>query len=222
MTEKFSEVLREENIEEWHKTINHRFSKELFDGTIADGVMAGYLVQDYRFQDGFIALLGAAIVSADDPQARLRFARFVGEVAGDEHTYFVKSFEAFHLSAADREAIPDTSATASFKKIFKEATDTRNYAAVLGVLLVTEWIYKDWAAQAPVPAERPQSFIYTEWIELHEYQGFLDIVKFLRSEMDRVGVADQAMARKYFKTTVDAEVDFFNSSYAAPIEGIER
>ena len=38
--------------------------------------MARYLIQDHRFLDSFLVLLGAALASADTFAARLRFGRF--------------------------------------------------------------------------------------------------------------------------------------------------
>ena len=45
-TDSFTETLRQENIATWLSATNHRFVAELFDGSIAPQVMAGYLVQD--------------------------------------------------------------------------------------------------------------------------------------------------------------------------------
>ncbi|WP_295810909.1 hypothetical protein [uncultured Nitratireductor sp.] len=48
--------------------------------------MASYLVQDHRFLDSFLTMLGAAIATADTFEARLRFGRFAGMVSGEENT----------------------------------------------------------------------------------------------------------------------------------------
>lgn len=64
-TDSFTESLRQENLATWLSATNHRFVAELFDGSIAPQVMAGYLVQDYRFLDTFLALIGGAIANAD-------------------------------------------------------------------------------------------------------------------------------------------------------------
>ena len=49
-------------------------------------VMANYLIQDHRFLDRFLILLGAALASADTFEARLRFGRFIGMVSAEENT----------------------------------------------------------------------------------------------------------------------------------------
>lgn len=213
-TTRFSDTLREENRETWEAAATHRFVTELFAGTLPDENMATYLVQDYRFADGFMALLGAAVATADNYASRHRFAQFLGEVAGDEDTYFR---EAAAELGADT-SVPDTSATAGFKQLFADAADTRSYAAILGVLLVCEWLYLDWATRPENRAHGtgengyPTRHAHAEWVRLHDYPEFHQLIGFLRTEVDRVGersAEDAALAREFFRRTVDLELQFF-------------
>ena len=128
--------------------------------------MARYLIQDHRFLDSFLILLGAALASADTFEARLRFGRFIGMVSGEENTYFLRAFQALSVTESRRAADPDTRPTAGFKAIMREAAHTRNYAAALSVLVVAEWLYLDWASRAPQPL--PGNFVYAEWVRLHD------------------------------------------------------
>ncbi|HIW91210.1 MAG TPA: TenA family protein [Candidatus Corynebacterium avicola] len=223
---RFTDQLIEENRETWDAAVTHRFVQQLFDGTLPDEDMASYLVQDYRFVDGFMALIGAAIATADNFDSRHRLAEFIGEVAGDENTYFVDAMEELggegHGSgASERDSIPDTAPTAGFKAIFAEAAETRNYAAIFAVLVVCEWLYLDWATR---PENRshgteengyPTRHVHAEWVRLHDYPEFHELVEFLRAEVDRAGrrsEQDAALAREYFRRTVDLELDFFDAS----------
>ena len=213
---RFSDELRDTHREKWDAAVGHRFVQELFDGTIDDGVMAGYLVQDYRFLDSFLQLLGAAMSTADELAPRLRLSQFIGEVAGDETTYFLRSFEELGVTDEQRDKTPDTAACAGFTGLMREAAETRSYAAALGVLVVAEWLYLDWATNAP--EKRPESFVHNEWIELHDYPEFHDLVEFLRSEVDRVGPDNREVVEEYFGSAVALELDFFNNSYEQPLE----
>jgi thiaminase/transcriptional activator TenA len=58
--------------------VRHRFVEELFAGAVLNAVIARYLIQDHRFLDSFLTLLGAVLASADTFEAKLRFARFIG------------------------------------------------------------------------------------------------------------------------------------------------
>jgi len=213
---RFSDELRDAHREKWDAAVGHRFVQELFDGTIDDGVMAGYLVQDYRFLDSFLQLLGAAMSTADELAPRLRLSQFIGEVAGDENTYFLRSFKELGVTVEQRDNTPDTSACTGFTSLMREAAETRSYAAALGVLVVAEWLYLDWATNAP--EKRPESFVHNEWIELHDYPEFHDLVEFLRSEVDRVGPDNREVVEEYFGRAVALELDFFNNSYEQPLE----
>lgn len=215
-TQRFTDQLRETHRDTWDAAVNHRFVHELFDGTIDDGVMASYLVQDYRFLDSFLQLLGAAMSTADDLAPRLRLSQFIGEVAGDENTYFLRSFEALGVTEEQRQSIPDSAPTAGFTGLMREAAETRSYAAALGVLVVAEWLYLDWATKAP--ANRPENFVHNEWIELHDYPEFHDLVEFLRSEVDRVGPEHRDTVSEYFGRAIALELEFFDAAYAQPLE----
>ena len=149
--------------------MQHRFVNELFAGAVPDAVMARYLIQDHRFLDSFLVLLGAALASADTFAARLRFGRFIGMVSAEENTYFLRAFEALGVTETRRAADPDTQPTIGFKAIMREAADTRSYPAALSVLVVAEWLYLDWASRAPQPL--PNNFVHAEWITLSAWIG---------------------------------------------------
>jgi len=210
----FSETLRGENDQTWSQAVQHRFVQELLAGRVPDPVMATYLTQDYRFFDSFLALVGAAVATADQPGARLQLARFAGDISGDENTYFLRAFEALGVSTSQREAVPDTSATTGFKTLFEEAAATREYAAIIAVLVVAEWLYLDWASRAPQPM--PTSFVHAEWITLHDNPPFRELVGFLRSELDRVGPEHAEQARDHFQRAVTLELAFFDLAYEQP------
>ena len=72
MSERFTEILRAASEPAWSDALGHHFVKELFAGAVPDAVMARYLIQDHRFLDSFLRLLGAALASADAFEARVR------------------------------------------------------------------------------------------------------------------------------------------------------
>src|SRR3984893_14556914 len=138
MSERFTEILRAASEPAWSDAVRHHFVNELFAGAVPDAVMARYLIQDHRFLDSFLTLLGATLASADTFEARVRFGRFIGMVSGEENTYFLRAFEALGVTEDRRRADPDTQPTAGFKAIMREAADTRSYGAALSVLVVAD------------------------------------------------------------------------------------
>jgi len=207
----FSETLRAENANAWNAALRHRFVRELGNGTLPGDVMANYLVQDHRFVDDFLALLGAAIASSDRFEARLALARFAGLVAGEENTYFLRAFEALGVAEAERRAQPDRAPTEGFRRLMREAAAGRSYAGALAVLAVAEGLYLEWAQGVPRPL--PPSFVHAEWVTLHDNEGFAAFVAFLRAELDRVGPAETDLCRALFRRAVDLELRFFDAAY---------
>ncbi|WP_312136512.1 TenA family protein [Brevundimonas sp.] len=206
----FVESLRLENAAGWDGCVKHRYVDELLAGTISDQVMGRYLVQDHRFIDAFVTLVGAAVASADQFESRLRLGRFLGMVCSDENDYFIRSFAALGIGD-ERHHIPDAAPTAGFKALMKEAAATRSYAAIMAVLNVAEGLYLDWAQRLDGPM--PENFIHAEWIVLHDNPFFVDFVTFLKGELDRVGPAEADVARDFFRRAVDLELAFFDAAY---------
>ena len=211
MTARFTETLRRQNEPTWSAAVGHRFVRELCAGTVAAPIMVRYLVQDHRFLDSFLTLLGAAIASADTFEARLRFGRFAGMISSDENTYFLRAFEALDVSPAQRTEPKDTVPTEGFKAIMREAAATRCYAAALAVLNVAEGLYLDWATKAAKPL--PGNFVHAEWITLHDNPAFAEFVGFLQTELDRVGPQQAALSSDFFARTVTLELAFFDAIY---------
>lgn len=211
MAERFSTQLKNESQPAWDQAVGHRFVDELISGTVSDEHMAAYLIQDHRFLDAFLTLLGGAMTAADTMEARLRYGQFAGMISSDENTYFLRSFDALGVTEQQRLETPDTAPCAGFQEIMREAARTQNYAAILAVLTVAEWLYGDWAARAG--DERPESFVHAEWIDLHNSPAFDDWGEFLRSELDRTGPGSEQAARDFFSRSVDLELEFFNAVY---------
>ena len=214
MSERFTEALRAASDPDWSHAVGHRFVKELFTGAVPEAIVARYLIQDHRFLDSFLTLLGAALASADTFEAKLRFGRFIGLMSGEENTYFLRAFEALGVTEDRRATDPDTHPTAGFKAIMREAAETRSYAAALSVLVVAEWLYLDWASRAPKPL--PDNFVQAEWITLHDNRDFRHFVDFVRAELDRVGPAREDLCHNFFRRAVALELSFFEAAYAEP------
>jgi thiaminase/transcriptional activator TenA len=192
LSERFTEILRAASEPAWSDAVSHRFVNELFAGAVPDAVMARYLIQDHRFLDSFLTLLGATLASADTFD-------------------FLRAFEALGVTEDRRTADPDTPPTAGFKAIMRAAAETRSYAAALSVLVVAEWLYLDWASRAPQPL--PVNFVHAEWITLHDNPGFRGFVDFLRAELDRIGPAQEDLCRDFFQRAVVLELSFFETAY---------
>uniref|UniRef100_A0A060SY72 ARAD1A10076p n=1 Tax=Blastobotrys adeninivorans TaxID=409370 RepID=A0A060SY72_BLAAD len=206
----FTDKLKEEFKDVWAQAVDHKFVKQLYDGSVPDEVMKYYLIQDYKFVDTFLALVGMAVATADTLEARLRYCRFLGMCASDENTYFEKALEELGASKEEQDKTAPSRGTKAIEVIMRRTIESNNYGAVVAVLYVAEGVYLDWAMKAPKPL--PEKFIHSEWIRLHDNPDFRDYVGFLKSELDRVGPSEP-LVKEFFKANVEAERDFFDSLY---------
>jgi len=206
------------NAATWTAAVDSRFVDELLAGTVADEVLARYLVQDYQFCDPFTALLGQGCASAPALPERLVFARQLGMFADDENTYFVDSFNALGVSPADRAEPLRHPATVAFDAVMREALASRSYARVLAVLVVAERLYLDWATRPDaddLAATRPE---HVGWVDLHRGPAFTAWVAWLSEQLDTHAPADPAelaAVEDIFSRAVACERAFFAAAYDA-------
>jgi thiaminase/transcriptional activator TenA len=214
---RFSEWLREKAEPSWSEAVNHRFTRELADGRLADEVMRKYLVQDYSFLDSFVRLVGSAIVKAPSLADCVPLGRFLGAVTGEENTYFQRAFDALDVPAEDRERPVLRQPTQAFHELMADAIADTEYLETLTPLVVFEWLYNAWATA--VADRRPEKFYHREWIALHANPAFNSFVAWLRAQLDRDGstLAAERQDRivAVFRRTVALEKAFFDDAYAA-------
>lgn len=212
--ESFAGRLRMASDEQWEASVRHRFVEELFTGSVSDEVLTRYLVQDYQFFDAFLAMLGACVAGTDSKTARLRFSQQLGMLAADEDGYFQQSFRTLGV---DEEEIttPDlTRPTAQFVEQMWEVTESRDYADLLVVLVIVEWLYLDWGERdLPLPQE-PK---HRGWIELHRGEDFHAWTQFLIDELNRVAPSLESdhgasLAERWHRI-VGIEEAFFDAAY---------
>ncbi len=215
MSQAFSELLKAQNHTAWQACTQHRFVNEMFDGSLDDAVLRRYLVQDYQFINRFVALLGAAIASADLFAPRVTLSQFAAMVTSDENTYFLRSFDALGVSESDRLQPQLLIETVNFQALMAQAARSQKYANCLAVLCVAEGIYLD-AFDRPGVAI-PSRFEHGEWVRLHANDFFRGFVGWLRGELDRVGDTmdheARAEAADYFMRAVEMEQAFFDHVY---------
>jgi thiaminase/transcriptional activator TenA len=211
----FSAELRSRTAVAWDAAVGHRFVDELWRGAAEPPVLRAYFVQDNQFFDAFVALMGAAVAAADQPESRIVLARQLGLIAGPENDFFARTMDALDVPLPDRVTPRLTDATRGFLELMDQARVSADYATCLTVLLVAEWLYLDWADRPG--ADTTPDWIPSEWIELHRGPAFARWVDFLRADFDRVtAVLDDAgreQVASVFTRAVELELEFFDAAY---------
>src|SRR5512132_541969 len=212
---RFTEWLRQQAEPAWSEAANHRFTRELADGILADAVMRRYLVQDYSFLDSFVRLVASAIVKAPSLADRIPLGRFLGAVSGEENTYFHRAFDALSVPEVDRTRPTLRAPTRAFHALMADAIAAEGYEETLAPLLVFEWLYNSWAKA--VADRQPEAFFHKEWITIHANPHFDAFVAWLRGQVDRNGPRlspdRQEHIAEVFGRTVQLEKAFFDDAY---------
>lgn len=205
-----SDELRAAHASTWDAAVGHRFVEELWTGTLDDAVLARYLIQDLQFVDAFVALLGQAVASADRPGPRMTIARQLGLMAGAEDDYFDRALDRLGVGLEHRTDVLLAPPTRDFVAIMEEVRRRGEYAEIVALLVVAEWLYLDWAGR---DAFTPSDWLHREWIELHRGAAFESWVRFLRGELDRVAGPDDEQVASTFARAVELERAFFDAAY---------
>lgn len=198
----------------WQASLDHRFIKELFAGTLDREVLAHYLVQDYQFFDAFLSMLGACVARADSMQAKLRFSEQLGFLASQEDSYFVRAFKELGVEQETYQSPALDQTTRDFQDLMYSASDAGSYAELLVMLLIAEGLYLDWGS---MQHELPSEYIYLGWIDLHRGADFEAWVQFLADELENQmaqGVQAECLLPRW-KKALDLEYDFFELGYRA-------
>ena len=138
---RFSDWLRARAEPAWSHATSHRFTRELADDTLPDGVYARYLIQDYVFIDTLVQLLGYAVAKAPGMPPKTRLAGFLAAITSEENDYFLRSFAALGVPADTWTGAAPDSIIARFGEVMLGVARDGKYPEVLAVLLPAEWIY---------------------------------------------------------------------------------
>jgi thiaminase/transcriptional activator TenA len=212
---RLTDWLREISEPDWSAVVDHPLFDALAGGSLTGEAFAAYMVQDYGFVDPFTALLGHAIGHAPGMADRVVLGQFVGMLTSDEDSVFQRIFETFHVPETTRNAPAYLPATASFRRLLHETGTSASYAQMLAVLVVTEWLYLDWAMRITRGESLPP--LYDEWIGLHDSQAFQAFVAWLRRRLEEVAEtldeAEFARMAERFRETVARERAFHDAVY---------
>ncbi len=202
---RITDWLHEISEPDWSATVNHPLFDALAEGRLSGDDFAAYMVQDYGFVDPFTALLGHAIGKAPGMADRVVLGQFVGMLTSDEDSVFQRTFDAFEVPQQTRLEPDYLEVTEDFRRLLRESGERGSYAEILAVLVVTEWVYLEWALRVTrVDGLHP---LMGEWIDLHDNPPFQDFVAWLRRRLEEEAEAlDEAtfvrMAERFRETVV--------------------
>ncbi|KAF5838501.1 hypothetical protein DUNSADRAFT_2771 [Dunaliella salina] len=232
----FSEDMRNTCSVSWQQAVQHQFTKELKEKSLASDVFTRYLLQDYAFLSALLSAFGHCLGHAPDLSAKKRLSVFMNHLCLDEIPFFIRSFQDLGVAADvfqayeapfgprvkagphGHPALTDT--TIAFKELLT-STSLEGYAQGLAALVPCEWIYQTWAAASDGDQQQQQhqheATAEDAWRKLHTDNAFQEFVGWLRGELDREAAATNEHTRQQlaeiFAKVVDLEVAFFSAAY---------
>eukprot|EP00977_Amphora_coffeiformis_P018849 scaffold6761_cov159-Amphora_coffeaeformis.AAC.2 len=217
MAEKrFTDQLKDAAGDQWNRIISHKFTLELAAGTIDRKVLQTYLIQDHRFLDAFVVLLGSIVAHARSLEDRIPACQFLALVTSKENTYFERCFEKLGCSAQERASIPDKACTTGFCDLMRSVALKGSLAEMLSVITVCEWSYLSWGNLVKDKTVR-DDFVTYEWVDLHTGEAFEELVEYLRGLLDKectlISHSEREKCKERFLQAVQLEEDFFNMPY---------
>ena len=142
------------------------------------------------------------------PSDRVPGAKFLGLIAGDENSYFLRSFDGLGLSETEINA-PPAPVTKRFDALMRKAAASGKLHEMLAVLVVAEWSYLTWGEAAKPVAGL--SWLHLEWIDLHRGDYFASVIAYLRAQLDKLDLTKRQRreARAAFLEAVACEKAFW-------------
>lgn len=208
------------------KSSSHPLTNELCNGTLPDYKLYTYLVQDLKFFQLGLQMLGSSLSHCDNAESSIVLAKQIGFFANDENTYFQRCLAQLraeaqdqihhHVPAMEKEFAPTLPQVLQYLQFIAHLThDALSYGEIITCVYVMEVVYLIWAelhsnSKDTVALE----YKHQEWVDLHRGPAFSAWVQFLAGEVNRAaGTNLQEKMEQIFEKTLDHEIAFFDACY---------
>lgn len=224
----FSVQLLEKYSELYHKSISRPLTNELCKGTLPDYKLHTYLIQDLKFFQYSLSLLGNALTHCDHNPSSIVLGKQIGFLAHSENTYFFKCLEQLATeSAAEVEKYtatmrqkpaPILPAVQKYLDLLSYLThESKSYTEIITFIFGMEIVYQGWANYHlnHTPEVKSLAYKHREWIDLHSGPDFDAWCDFLGKEVSRTATNEEnkKKSKLIFEKTLDLEIDFFDATY---------
>ena len=209
-----TQELRRRHEELWDRVVNHPFVLELGADTLPLEKFKRYFLQDYVFFRDFVSLLALGVAKAPDLNASRHLAAFLAEVLQGEEQLFQGSFEQWGLEPEEYSRPAPSPPAAAFGDLMARVAYEGAFAEIMTVLVVTEWVYLDWATRA-ADLGRPDTPVYRAWTEIHSNEEFRKFVLWLLETLDGLDLSaeQEQRVRDLFHATLRYELAFWELGY---------
>lgn len=210
------------------KATHHSLTNELCEGTLPDWKLFTYLVQDLKYFELGLNLMGNALARCTCPASAVVLGKQIGFLANNENTYFHACLselrETSHSDLQLRvphmlESVPPVlPEVQKYLETLAYLVPSQSYEEIITLIYVMEKVYLGWAEHNLAKKDNvilTLPYKYKEWIDLHSGPEFGEWVEFLGDEVNRVAL-DNDLKQKIesiFRLVVELEIAFFDGCY---------
>lgn len=219
-SKKLSERLIENSKVFYDGARDHIFVEEMVNGTLDREKFKKYLIQDYVFIKSFVHLVSYILAYSETMYQKYRFSKFLSMITSDENGYFIRSFEELNVPFEVYNNTELSPVMEKFLKVINKGIElgkenpSRGYRNCLAILMCAESVYCDWGVKNKDKA--PKEYYFNEWINLHNNDDFIALVKWLKEEVDNIefsNIEEEKEMEEFFEETCKLEIAFFDESY---------
>lgn len=213
MSERLSDLIREDAADVWDAMQAHRFVRAIEGDQLPLDVFKAYLIYECDFVETAMLIFGHLLVKAPGLEERRWLAGVLQALAVDQIGYFERTFAALGITAEDRARVMPDSVLAFRDGMLAIARDG-SYLDGVVIMMAAEWMYATWCTKA---AKSPSGNAeLRRWVDLHAEPEFHAQAEWLRWQIDASsdGSAHQrAHLAALFGRALELEIAFHDAPF---------
>lgn len=194
----------------WHDSrdlaavaVNHRFVRELAEGSLPPKAFAAYVAQDAYFLETFARAYALALAHSPDRESLEAFAELLGGVM-DELQLHSRYAHELGIDLADTQP---SAATLAYTDFLLAAAAPGNIGRICAAMTPCMRLYAHLGTSLAPPAENA----YARWILTYADPGFEQLARTLEDLLD-LHAPDLESVRATYRRAMELEVAFFDAS----------
>jgi len=195
------------NKAEWDKMLNHKFVKEMVNGSLDKKYFNSYLRIEHSFVLDAIDHMAMALHYADSLISKKKLLKIIDGLLNNQLDYFNKLLDdQIEITVIPKKAI-------LFKE-FMEKCSMKGYEEIVVSFLAAESLYNNWCSIKN--SNNKHIAVYSDWINLHTDNLFYEQVKFFSNEAQRINsdLVPSSKQKEIFNKTLLYEIEFHDSIYS--------
>jgi len=181
-----TERLRKDADNIWRKIFNHPFVVELFEGSLPEEKFKYYIIQDYNYLNTVYRCFSLIASKAEYEIARksLEYAYIDATLEIDNYN---KLLNVLGLEINDVIDVDPSPTNIAYMNFLLSTCSLKPSIEGLTALLPCFWSYLEIANINSWRLRKNKNKLYTEWINVYRSKEYVDMVRDLRSLVDKYG-----------------------------------